>query len=250
MNKEDEILQNRIRDLADRCYKNNMYTFSDFLSLADASVYYAIERELSYVKATLWGGNEICERVVLRFGSEEQLGYEEDFPIKLLCIKPLMEKFSDNLTHRDILGSLMNLGIERSVLGDIFIVGKEAYVFCLDNIAEYICDSLSRVKHTSVMCTIAEKEPEFNKSEKTDHVIQIQSERIDGVIAKVCNMSRSQCALLFTERKVFVNGRLNENSSYTLKAGDAITVRGFGRFEYVGVGGISRKGKLNATVRY
>ena len=204
MNKEDEILQNRIRDLADRCYKNNMYTFSDFLSLADAGVYYSIERELNYVKATLWGGSEICERVVLRFGSEEQLGYEEEFPIKLLCIKPLMEKFSDNLTHRDILGSLMNLGIERSVLGDIYLIGKEAYVFCLDNIAEYICDSLSRIKHTSVMCTITEKVPEFNKSEKSDHVIQIQSERIDGVIAKVCNMSRSQCALLFTERKVFV----------------------------------------------
>lgn len=225
-----------------------MYTFSEFLSLSDAAVYYSIEAELRYVDATLFGGNDICERKILRFGSEEQLGYTEEFPISVICIKPLIAKFSDDLTHRDILGSLMNLGIERSVLGDIFVEDNIAYVFCLSSIADYLCDNLSRVKHTSVICTIVENIPKLKKAEMKEKVIQIQSERIDGVIAKTLNMSRSQCAVLFTDRKVFVNGRLNENSSYNLKVDDVITVRGYGRFIYKGVNGTSKKGKWYATL--
>lgn len=248
MNKEDEILQNRIKDLADRCYKNSMYTFTDFLSMADISAFFQIEREVNFVSFTMWGGIDDAERKVLRFGSEDQLGYTEDFPIKILQVKPLMAKFSDDLTHRDILGALMNLGIERSVLGDIYLKGNVAYVFCLDSIAEYICDNLGKVKHTSVMCTVTDKVPELIGGEKIDKTIQIQSERIDAIISKVYNLSRSQSIPLFPGKRVFVNGRQCENNSYTCKAGDIITVRGFGRFDYVGVGGVSKKGKLNATV--
>lgn len=248
MNKEDEILKNHIKDLANRCYQNNMYTFTDFLSLADVNVYYSIEREINFVQATLFGGLDSCERKIIRFGSAEQLGYEEEFPITILKIKPLMAKFSDELTHRDVLGALMNLGIERSVLGDILLHGKEVYLFCLSSIAEFICEKLIRIKHTSVMCEVAESVPMPDEAEKIRKVIQIQSERIDGVVAKVYNMSRSRCALLFTERRIFVNGRLNENHSYQLKSGDVITVRGMGRFTYLGAGGMSRKGKLCATI--
>lgn len=247
--KDDKFLQNRIRDLANRCYKNNMYTFTDFLSTADASAYYSIENELNFVEKTVWGGAEECERIVVRFGSEEQLGYEERFPITVLHISAIMKKFSDDLTHRDILGSLMNLGIEREVLGDIIICDKEIYVFCLDSIADYICDNLSRIKHTTVMCSVTDKVPEILQQEMVERTIQVQSERIDGIIAKVYNMSRSQCIPLFVEKKVFVNGRQCENNSYQLKAGDRVTVRGFGRFVFVEITGVSRKGKLNALVR-
>ena len=248
MNKEDELLKNRIKELADRCYQNNQYTFTDFLSMSEASVFLSCIDEFKYVSWELFGGDEICERKILRFGSEAQLGYIENFPIKILQIKPLMAKFSDTLTHRDILGALMNLGIERDVLGDIFINDNISYVFCLDTIAEYICDNLTRVKHTSVMCMEVSEVPKLAAGERVEKTIQIQSERIDGVVAKVYNLSRSQSVPLFSEKKIFVNGRLNENNSYALKAGDKITVRGYGRFEYLGVGGVSRKGKLNATI--
>jgi len=248
MNKEDEILQNRIRDLADRSYRNSTYTFTDFLSLADLNCYFAIERELNFVKSRVWGGYEDAERTIVGFGDEETLGYREEFPIVILKIAPLLKKFSDDLSHRDILGSLMNLGIERSVLGDIQINDNVAYVFCLDSIAEYICDNLSRVKHTSVICTITEEIPVINSGEKIEKTIQLSSERIDGIVSKVLYLSRSQSIPLFTEKRVFVNGRQCENNSYSCKAGDVITVRGFGRFTYLGTGGVSRKGKLNATV--
>lgn len=246
--KDDKFLQNRIRDLANKSYKNNMYTFTDFLSLADANAYYSIESELNFVDKTVWGGAKECERVIVRFGSEEQLGYEEAFPITILHISALMKKFSDDLTHRDVLGALMNLGIEREVLGDINICDNEVYVFCLDRIVEYICENLSKIKHTSVVCKQVDEIPKILEKPVVEKAIQIQSERIDGVIAKVYNMSRSQCVLLFQEKKIFVNGRQCENNSYQLKAGDLITVRGYGRFTFVEISGVSRKGKLNAHV--
>lgn len=248
MNKEDELLKNRIKDLADRSYNNNMFTFTDFLSLADLSLYYSIENELRFAHPMISGGTDDCERTIIRFGNPEQFGYEEDFPIKIICIKPLMAKFSDELSHRDILGALMNLGIERSVLGDIYLNNNIAFVFCLDSIADYICDNLTRVKHTSVMSTIITEIPQIHKPSLEEKIIQIQSARLDAVIAKVYNLSRSKCIPLFAEKKVFVNGRLNENNSYTLKDGDRVTLRGYGRFTFSGVGSISKKGKLNATI--
>lgn len=248
MNKEDELLRNRIKDLADRSYNNNMFTFTDFLSLSEASVFYMMENEVKFASPTVFGGAQDNERVMVRFGSEDAFGYVEDFPISILCIKPLMAKFSDNLTHRDILGSLMNLGIERSVLGDIYIEDNVSYVFCLDSISEYICDNLTKIKHTSVMCSIASSVPSLQKSESKELIIQVQSARIDAVIAKVYNLSRSKCIPLFAEKKIFVNGRTCENNSYILKDSDKVTVRGFGRFVFDGTISLSKKGKLNIRI--
>ena len=75
---------------------------------------------------------------MLRFGSEETLGYEEAFPISCVVIRPSAPKFAEELTHRDFLGALMNLGIERDVLGDIIVRGAVGYVFCEDAMADYL----------------------------------------------------------------------------------------------------------------
>lgn len=246
--KQDDLLKNRITELANRSYQNNIYTFTEFLSIADESVFHEMETELRYIDYKLWGGAEGCERKILRFGSTNQLGYEEDFPITLLNIKPLMDKFADNLTHRDILGAIMNLGVQRSVLGDIFLEGNSAYVFCITNIAEYICDNLARIKHTSVLCKPNDGNAILKTSEKIEKIIQIQSERLDGIIAKAYNLSRSQVIPLFSEKKIFVNGRQMENNSYLVKTGDIITTRGYGRCEYAGAVGLSKKGKINAKI--
>lgn len=136
--KEKEELKRRVLDLANRCYQQNIYTFSGFLNVAEVSDVYAMERELDFVPWKLFGGTEGCERQMLRFGSEETLGYEEAFPISCVVIRPSAPKFAEELTHRDFLGALMNLGIERDVLGDIIVRGAVGYVFCEDAMADYL----------------------------------------------------------------------------------------------------------------
>jgi RNA-binding protein YlmH len=185
---------------------------------------------------------------MLRFGSEETCGYEEPFPISCIEISPLIEKFGEELTHRDYLGALMNLGIERATLGDIVVIGKTAYLFCTEKIAQYIVDSLDKVRHTSVRCKITYDIPESTVTRFEQKTLQVSTARTDSIIAKLYKMSRSESVELFRAKKVFVNGRLNENNSGQLKPGDKVSVRGFGRFKYMGVSGETRKGKLNVDV--
>ena len=76
----------------------------------------------------------------------------------------------------------------------------------------------------------------------------VSSVRADSVIAKLYNMSRSQGVELFRGKKVFINGRLNENNSVTLKTGDRVSVRGHGKFIYQGTAYETKKGKLSVEV--
>ena len=79
--KEIQQLKNRIRELADKSYNQNQYTFTGFLGLAEQDALWQVEREVKFAGITLYGGREEAERKLLRFGSEAELGYEQPFPI-------------------------------------------------------------------------------------------------------------------------------------------------------------------------
>ncbi|MBQ0042604.1 MAG: hypothetical protein KBS85_04670 [Lachnospiraceae bacterium] len=245
---QDEIILARLSDLASRSYQKNIYTYSDFLSLADVSLFLENEKDYLYAAPYVYGGMEDAERCMIRFGDETVLGYTEEFPICLLRISPLMHKFADDLSHRDFLGALMHLGIEREVLGDMQVSDKEAFLFCKESMSEYICENLNKVKHTSVRVEEVSELPDSLIRREEEVLVQLPSERIDAIIAKLYHVSRDESIVLFREKKVFRNGRLIENNSAIVKTDDVISVRGYGKFCYKGVAGISKKGKLNATV--
>lgn len=243
--KEIQQLKNRFRDLADKSYTQNVFTFSGFLGLSEQDVFWQMEGDLKYVPYGLWGGTDQTDRKVLRFGSREELGYEEPYPIVCVHIRPLSEKFADDFSHRDFLGALMSLGIDRGTLGDIRVGGREGYLFCLDSIAEYICDNLDQVRHTHVKCEIVDVMKELPEDVPEELEVLVSSERIDAVAAKVYKRSRSDMLNLFRAGKVYVGGRLCENNSRLLKAGDVVNVRGFGKFLYGGPKYETKKGKLS-----
>lgn len=245
---EEELLKKRLKELADKAWRNHVYTFTGFLGLSELSCYYETERELSFIPAVIFGGYEDAERAMIRFGSVELFGYEEEFPITCLEIRPLAQKFAEDLSHRDFLGALMNLGIERSTFGDIILKDNVGYLFCSETVAPFIAGNLDRVKHTPVLCEKAGEIPAQREEDLTEVRIQTSSERIDGVVSKVYKLSRSECAELFRQKKIFVNGRMCENNSRMLKPQDRVSVRGYGRFIYAQMQGVSRKGKLNAAV--
>lgn len=248
MDKEDLLLQKRLSELANRSYGQNMFTFTDFLSLPELDLFYQNEPQLRYAGVTIFGGTKEADRKVIRFGNPDELGYEEEFPICCIVVEPLLEKFAEILNHRDYLGALMNLGIERENLGDIFIKGKVGYVFCLQRIAEYILENLTQVRHTHVKTKILDTMEDFVQKEMEEIEVLAASERIDGVIAKIYHLSRSQSVELFRGKKIYVNSRLCENNSYVLKPSDMISVRGYGKFVYNGVGHETKKGKLSVKI--
>lgn len=248
MNQEEELLKKRFAELAKRSFHNNMYTFTGFLNASEQALFFEMEKELSYAGWSLWGGTQNSERRMLRFGDPDNLGYEEPFAIACVTAKPLMHKFADDLSHRDFLGSLMNLGIQRSVIGDIFVKDKGAYIICEESMAEYIAENLSRVKHTSMLCTISTQMPEEILPTLQETEMIVSSDRADGVIAKAYQLSRSQSVELFRAKRVFVNGRLYENNSGVLKSEDVVSVRGFGKFIYQGLVQETKKGRLKVRI--
>ena len=185
---------------------------------------------------------------MIRFGDEESFGYTENFPIVCIKAEPVSQKFADKLTHRDFLGALLNLGIERSTLGDIPIVDNVGYIFAKEDIAPFIVSELRRVKHTDVKLSITEDIPSGALFKTERRKIQALGERIDAVVAKVFSISRGDASALFSKKLVYVNGRLCENTSYIPKRDEIISVRGYGRFIYLGYETTSKKGKLNIEV--
>ena len=114
---------------------------------------------------------------------------------------------------------------------------------------EYIVEQLTSVKHTSVICKQIFELPKVAVGSPQELSVSVTSERIDAVIAKTFDLSRNSVNEIFRMQKIFLNGRICENNSRMLKAGDMITVRGFGRIVFCEITGTSRKGKLYAIVK-
>lgn len=248
MGREEDFLKKRIKDLAQQSYRTSQYTYTTFLTQSEQEIYYQLYDELGAVESTMSGGVEGCERKVLRFGGEESLGYDAGFPICCIEISPILAKFSDKLTHRDYLGALMNLGIERNTVGDIMQRERCAYLFCLDKVAGYIVENLTQIKHTSVRCQLLDQMPEAVKPQRKAVKLVAASMRLDVIVSKAYHLSRSQSLELFREKKVFVNGRQMENNSGILKEQDTVSVRGYGKFVCDGISGQTKKGNLNVQI--
>ena len=246
MNKEEQMLIKRIKDLAYQADRRGYATFTDFLNMNEQSIFFSNIKELPAVFYKLWGGYENAERKMIAFYTQDEL-LTSEYDIKMLEIKPLNEKFADQLTHRDYLGALMNMGIERCRLGDIILKDNLGYVFTDTVIGEYIASSLTKVKHTSVKATLKAVEtidftPNYKEVRGT-----ISSVRLDAIIAAAFKTSRSSMTGLITGKKVFVNSKLIESNSYILNDGDIVSVRGYGKFLFKGVNNQTKKGRLSAT---
>lgn len=246
--KEQYQLKKRLLELAEKSYSRSIYTYTSFLNLSQQQVLHAIAGEISYAGFGMEGGASVCERKMVRFGSPDNLGYEEEYPIACLEIQPVTPKFADALTHRDFLGAVMNLGIERGTIGDIFVQEKNGILFCHQTIAPYLVENLHQVKHTTVRCRILEEAAAIQTAEPEKISITVSSARIDSIVAKLYHISRSESLDLFRAGRVFVNGVTMENNSYQVKAEDAVTVRGYGKFLYYGSVCETRKGKERISV--
>ena len=238
----EELFIKRIQELANTADRKGCVTFTDFLNLNEQNILHQTLQKFSWIKGETFGGYEEAERQIAAF-IPDALYYDWDYPIACIRIRPLNVKFAEELGHRDILGALMNLGIERSKTGDIALEENEFYLFCCQNMAELISSELTRIKHTSVYCEIYSP-ADFSYVPRTKEITgSIASVRLDAVMALAFQASRSSLISFIEEGKVFVNGKLIATNAYSLKEGEIISVRGLGRFRYLGILGQTKKGR-------
>ena len=143
----------------------------------------------------------------------------------------------------------MNLGIERSLLGDIIISDGAAYAFCLEKISGYIMDNLTRVRNDYVRCTgncVLDKDFSPSYKEITGSVASL---RLDAMISLAFGESRSHSVSAIEGGLVFVNGKLVTTNAYNLKEGEIISVRGKGRFRYMYTKSETKKGRYMVVLK-
>ena len=247
----DDILRRHFIDLARKAFSQGRYTYSSFLSGPEQDALRMTAFDASCAQFTLYGGYDGAERKIAVFGGEELCGYAASPPIACVRISPVSkgQKFADALTHRDYLGAVMSLGVERRVIGDIVSDVDAAYLFCLDTAAVHIADGLDTVRRTSVTCRIVEGPPELAREEPEPLRVNVASERLDAVLAAVYKLPREKSQELVTRGLTSVNGAIEYNPDRRLSERDAVSARGCGKLIYDGVLSRTKKGRLNVAVR-
>lgn len=262
---DNKLILGRVKDLARRAGENNYVTHTDFLSRSELQEVFSLcaseglftgDGQINGVKYCIYGGTEDPDRGVICFlpdymEADDFIRQEEAVGDVVSCIliEPANRKFADDLSHRDYLGALMNLGIERNRIGDIRSDETRGFVFVMSEVSQLVCDELCRIRHTTVKCrkaaaTECDIIPRFTEIEGT-----VSSERIDAILALVFRLSRSRSQDLVASENVQVDGKTIISPGFTLKSGMRVSVRGHGKFEYLGMQGSTRKGRLSVKIK-
>ena len=132
---QDELIK-RITDLASRCDRNGCLTHSAFLTPAECYLLETRKLSVGDAKLFLFGGKEDCERKVAFF-----LPYyleETDFDIGEIIKAVRIKSYFGKPGHRDYLGAVLGLGIERDRIGDLLVFDDTAYLFCLSPVVSVL----------------------------------------------------------------------------------------------------------------
>lgn len=155
------------------------------------------------------------------------------------------------LSHRDYLGSILSLGIERHVIGDIAVLSEhEALVFADAKIADYILQTLTRVASDDVKCSAADIDENFTISENVEEkVISVASARVDCIVASLAKCSREEAQSLVKSGAVSADYEEINDPDKKIGAGTVISVRGTGKFRILDDGTKTGRARLRIKVQ-
>ncbi len=160
------------------------------------------------------------------------------------------EKNDHNLNHRDVLGALMSLGIERDLIGDILLDDNKFEISLLKEISDFVRFNLTSIKRLNV--TLSEKDWVYMDQSLVkyeDFAITISSLRLDSFVAASINVSRNEAKKLILREYIKLNYLVNSDPAAELKENDCISIRGHGRYYYKELLNRTRKDKFRISVR-
>lgn len=193
-------------------------------------------------------------------------GYEEAERTMLVCFPEYLEPDYDEiiaaleitgrdiskLSHRDYLGSLMGLGIKRDNIGDIVPLGEKygkCYIFIKPAMLNYVGENLTKIGRCGVRSNTRNLSEVIIPQRATEPTIAtVSGLRLDCVLSAALNLSRGKTAELIKSERVRVNFETAASASQSVKEGDLISVRGFGRYKLSEVRGVTRKGRISVII--
>ena len=248
----DALLLSRATDLLDRA-RNGEITYTAFLTPAEQ---HALSRAMPWAKSEMLadGGYAAAERARIIFlppylaELDEQTLGECLADTREECLIPLQIKGSGfrELHHKDYLGAVLNLGIERDALGDLCVCDKHtAVLFCDRIMAQFLTESLTRVANDAVRLSRITLPADFDGGRKFQRIADtVASPRADGVVAALANVSRERAQGMFREKLVEIDYEPAEKPDQALAAGCVIVIRGKGKFILRSLSEQTKKGRI------
>lgn len=246
MNTDTKLLKAKISDLFDLCDKHCEMKFSGFLDGGEAAVIEDDFRIPYGYNTMFFGGYDDAERKMFGVFPQWQEADKMEFPISIIRFD--VPKFRV-LTHRDYLGTMMSLGLERSRLGDILVDDEGAYSFVSSDIADYVVRNVNKIANVGVkghIVDISDFTPPMPKT--AEKMCVCASLRLDAVVAATLNLSRTNAEKLIASGYVKVNHRETLDRSKQIEVGNLLSVRNYGRFILKDTGNNTRKGRLHIIV--
>lgn len=240
----DRLMLSRLLDKLELCRSRAYLTSTRFLDPRErALAEEAVRLFGASSESVFYGGSEDAERVIALFFPDyltPELAVQ-DAPIALLRAE---KSPADALTHRDYLGALMGLQIERAMVGDIFVHEGGADLFVLREVADFLLLNWSRAGRRRI--TVTEVPVSGLRRAAADEIEgegSVASLRLDSVAALIFGLSRAQAQEQAAHGQVYLNNRACLKPDQEVREGDRITVRGHGRAKLTALGGVSRKGR-------
>lgn len=241
----DQLLYSRIEDTVHLCDKRGVPCFLGFLDLREQAVASACLPHLTQHWA-FFGGYDDAERCLLAVYPDYYQPIAADYP---LCAVGFRYRAVREITHRDVLGTLMASGIRRDKIGDILCTEGLSVVFIRKEIAPFVMEQIDRIGGEGVTVM-----PDYTGPLPVAHTYQdlmdtIASPRLDAVVKSLVRQSREKAAEMIRLGLVSVNHQPTLSVSLTLTAPCTVSVRGYGRFLIDAIGPETKKGRLLLSAR-
>ena len=242
-NDDERRLMRRVEELCRVAVSRGIPRYTGFLSDREQSLAQAACNKAGCSCIRFWGGFDAAERRVLCI--EPPDAWQEEPLAYLQCTA-----YGDKLpTHRDYLGAILGLGLERSCVGDLLADPERAdtfYAVILADKQEFINAELTGAGHCTVHTACIDALPArlAESRERTLQEATVPSLRADAVLAAMLHTSRTRAAEYIAVGRVEINHLPLKAAHETAYAADIFTVRGVGRFKLAAIGGKSRKDRL------
>lgn len=240
---ENEELIRRAEDLLARCEKNCELTSTAFLTPAEQ---YALKKWAEHkpeCSVVFHGGHPDCERKAAFFLPYylDESSFDASEYISAMSVKV---GFGEP-EHRDYMGAILALGIRREWLGDIWVAGGSATVFCLPTVERHLLDGLDKVGRYGVKTQkLVLSDIEVPEKSTKAVTFSVSSPRLDSVAAGMFHLSRTQAAERISAGELSLNYSQCLKTDTTVREGDVISLRGCGKGVVGAQGGTSRKGRI------
>ncbi len=244
---EGEETAVRLVDLAGQVLRNRKYRLSGFLDPYGQEIAETIAASMEGIHVDFDGGYTGAERQRAAF-------CHEDFPgapvFEIVVVRADWNGQFVRLSHRDVLGSLMSLGVERECFGDIIATSESARILTDKKMADYLLENLTRIGEAGVSCRLDALEDIAPREERCKEIrATVASLRVDSVAAAGFGSSRSRAAADIEQDKLKLNWQPVKNASQMVKEGDVLSMRGRGRLEVAEVRGQTKKGRTSVVLK-